>query len=212
MTNLKKIGAKAAYLNGVVALLTLITAFGFIGVSALVDKEKLIQLALQNPTPLIVQDFLKLLSAILAVILIGVFYHLFKICSPTISWIAAFFGFLGVFCLLLNAGLSLFLISKAHFPGNLTPGLINQLNLATGILGMKVIFFNGLWFLLINWLALKHKFLTKSLCYLGLTMGFLSLLPPLGIVVLFLNIFWSFSAGRFLGKGFLKETRTSFDN
>ena len=65
-----------------------------------------------------------------------------------------------------------------------------------GLLALGAIVLDGVWLLLISWIALKHQQLPKRLCYLGLGMGVLSLVPPLGIIVLLLGIVWSGWSGR----------------
>jgi predicted membrane channel-forming protein YqfA (hemolysin III family) len=200
MINLKKIGSLAAFTNGAVNILIMIVVFGFIGMTALIDKDKLMEIARLNPTPIILQDFLKVISALIALILINVLYQHLKNTSPQIMKVAKVFGYLSVFCLFANAGLSFFLISKTEILGEITLDSINWFNGIIGLLGMGVVFLNGVWYLLISWTALKSNQLPKPLCYLGLAMGGLSLTPPFGILVLFLNIFWSFLLGKVLIK------------
>jgi hypothetical protein len=76
----------------------------------------------------------------------------------------------------------------------------NHLIGVIGLLGIAVIFLNGVWYILISWSALKYNRLPKPLSYLGLGMGLLSLLPPLGILVLLFGVVWSLWLGQVLLK------------
>jgi hypothetical protein len=53
-----------------VAVATLVVAIALIGPSALADPSKLVDLAIHNPAPLIIQDGLKFVSAAIASVLI----------------------------------------------------------------------------------------------------------------------------------------------
>lgn len=61
-----------AFVNAVVAAAMLFVALVLIGPAALTDPAKLIGMAINNPTPLIIQDALKIISAGISVILIVV--------------------------------------------------------------------------------------------------------------------------------------------
>ncbi|MCC6498881.1 MAG: DUF4386 family protein [Anaerolineales bacterium] len=214
--NLQQIGGTAALINVAVTVVTLIVALGFIGAAALADPNKLMELAVRNPTPLIVQDALKVVSAGIAVVLILVFHSRLQNDFPRLVRAATCFGFLSVMCLLVNAGLSLALVTQAVNVPQEQTGLNSPLSMlldrrgtadlaAQGslnglinLLGMAVILVNGLWYLLVSWASLKTNRLPRWINYLGLTMGGLSLLPPLGIFVLVLGIPWSFGLGRAL--------------
>lgn len=214
--NLQQIGGTAALINVAVTVVTLIVALGFIGAAALADPNKLMELAVRNPTPLIVQDALKVVSAGIAVVLILVFHSRLQNDFPRLVRAATCFGFLSVMCLLVNAGLSLALVTQAvNVPqeqtglnsplsmlldrrGTADLAVQGSLNGLINLLGMAVILVNGLWYLLVSWASLKTNRLSRWINYLGLTMGGLSLLPPLGIFVLVLGIPWSFGLGRAL--------------
>ncbi|WKZ49524.1 MAG: DUF4386 family protein [Anaerolineales bacterium] len=213
---LQQIGGTAALINVAVTTVTLIVALGFIGAAALADPNKLMELAVRNPIPLIVQDALKVVSAGIAVVLILVFHSRLQNDFPRLIQTASCFGFLSVICLLINAGLSLALVTQAvNVPQEQTglnslPSMLldrrgtadlavqGSLNGLINLLGMAVILVNGLWYLLISWASLKTNRLPRWINYLGLAMGGLSLLPPLGIFVLVLGIPWSFGLGRAL--------------
>ena len=113
--------------------------------------------------------------------------------------VATGFGFLSVLCLVGNATLSLYGISQAstHDQESMSG---NHVSSMIGILAVAAISLNGLWFLLVSWTALKSQQLPNSLCYLGLGMGVLSLVPPLGIIVLLLSMVWSVWMGQLLLK------------
>lgn len=200
MSNSRKVGGIAAFVNAVVAVASLIVAFGFIGLEALTDNGKLMELAISNPSPLFIQDMLKFLSAIVAIVLIIVLFNLLKIHASKLAVIATVMGSLAVVCLVVNAGLSAFLVSKTASHTPMSAESINRLNGTIALLGMAVIFFNGIWYLLISRSALRQNLFPKPLNYLGMGMGLLSLLPPLGILVLLLSIIWSFWLGQVLTK------------
>lgn len=104
-----------------------------------------------------------------------------------------------------NATLSLYAIIQAstHDQAALSG---NHLNNVIGILAVIAISLDGLWFLLVSWTALKSQRLPSPRCYLGLGIGGLSLIPPLGIMVLLLSIVWSVWMGQVL----LKEEPASY--
>ncbi|MBK9007362.1 MAG: hypothetical protein CNIPEHKO_03319 [Anaerolineales bacterium] len=184
--NLQKAGGNAARINAVLAITTLIVALGLIGPTALADNALLAQIAITNPMPLIIQDALKFMSAIAATVLMVAMSHRLRNESPVLTTLATLFGFLAVICLFVNTGLSLFAVLQAS---RLTQGQTGMYEII-GALGMAVIVINGLWYLLLNVAALKTGGLPKRLSYLGLVIGGLSLLPPLGIIVLLLSIVW----------------------
>lgn len=200
MSNFQKIGGIAAYINAGVSVAILVVAFGLIGFAALTDNSKLVELAISNPTPLFIQDTLKLLSAIITVVLIIALFNILKIHAPKIMSVATVIGSLSVLCLVINAGLSFFLVSQANNDTLISAESSNQLNGIIALLGMAVIFLNGIWYLLISRSALRHNQFPKPLNYLGTGMGLLSLLPPLGILVLVLNVVWSLWLGQVLLK------------
>jgi hypothetical protein len=197
MTHLQKLGGIAASINVIVAIATLATVIFLIGLSAIADPNKLIDLAIHNPAPLLIQDGLKLISAgISSVLILALANYLQRDASALLS-IATGFGFLSVFCLVGNATLSLYAIfqAAAYDQAALSSSHINSM---IGILAMAAIGLDGLWFLLVSWTALKSQQLPSFLCYLGLGIGILSLLPPLGIIVLLLSMVWSLWMGQVL--------------
>lgn len=211
--NIQQIGGTAAFMNVAVTMATLIVAFGFIGITALSDPNKLIELAIHNPAPLVIQDGLKLVSSGIAIVLILALHNRLRDDFPKLMRTAIWFGLFSVLCLLINAGLSLLMVAQAggFFQGQTWASnlfqmifqhqrttvfvLLGFLNGLINILGMAVIAINGVWYLLVSWAALKADSLPRWVSYLGMTMGGLSLLPPLGILVLFLGIPWSFGLG-----------------
>lgn len=70
MNYLQKLGGIAAVANVIVAMATLATVFFLIGLPAIADPTKLIDLAIHNPAPLLIQDALKLVSAVISIVLI----------------------------------------------------------------------------------------------------------------------------------------------
>jgi hypothetical protein len=200
MSNFQKIGGVAAFINAALSIATLVVAFGLIGFEALTDNRKLAELAINNPTPLFIQDTLKLLSAIIMIMLIIALFNLLKIYTPKLINTATVIGSLAVLCLVINAGLSFFLVSQATNYALISAEISNRLNGIIGLLGMAVIFLNGIWYFLISRSALKHNQFPKPLNNLGIGIGILSLLPPLGILVLLFSIVWSLWSGQVLLK------------
>lgn len=202
MSNIKKAGPFAAFTNAVVAVITIYVAVVMIGLDTLTDQNAFAEIAINNPTPLIIQDALKLMSAACGAVLIVVLFKRLRHEALSRMRTAALFGFLSIILLLSNAFLSLMLTTQAAELAAAGSGPDNDLNSIIGILGMATLFFNGLWYLLVSWTALKASALSKGLNYLGLTIGALSLIPILGILALLLNVVWSWWLGRLL----LKET------
>jgi Domain of unknown function (DUF4386) len=197
MFSSQKHGGISAFANAVVAAATLIVALVLIGPAALIDPTKLIEMAINNPAPLILQDLLKIISAGISVILILVLLKFLNQKKSIALRIGASAGFLAVICLIANAAMSLYAISKAPtFLENGEAGM--KLNLVITIFGLATLILNGIWLLILHWVAIKTKCLPKALAYLGLTMGTLSLLPPFGILVLLLSIVWSIWIGMIL--------------
>lgn len=193
-----KISGIAAIINAVLAFTSLIVAFVLIGAPTLTDNARLVQMAIENPAPLILQDLLKLATAVTAIVLVGALFIRLRSASAGVMGWATLFGILSILFLFANAGLSLYAVSQgvdlAQAKGE--PGA--RLNGIIGLLGMAVIALNGLWYLPVSWVALKSNRLPRWLCYLGLAMGGLSLFPPLGIIVLLMSIPWAFGLGRTL--------------
>lgn len=199
MTHLQKLGGIAAFINVIVVIATLATVIFLIGFSAIADPNKLIDLAIHNPAPLLIADGLKLVSAVISsVLILALANYLGRNASALLS-VATGFGFLSVLCLVGNATLSLYGISQAstHDQESMSG---NHVSSMIGILAVAAISLNGLWFLLVSWTALNSQQLPNSLCYLGLGMGVLSLVPPLGIIVLLLSMVWSVWMGQLLLK------------
>lgn len=199
MTHLQKLGGIAAFINVIVVIATLATVIFLIGFSAIADPNKLIDLAIHNPAPLLIADGLKLVSAVISsVLILALANYLGRNASALLS-VATGFGFLSVLCLVGNATLSLYGISQAstHDQESMSG---NHVSSMIGILAVAAISLNGLWFLLVSWTALNSQQLPNSLCYLGLGMGVLSLVPPLGIIVLLLSMVWSVWMGQVLLK------------
>lgn len=197
MLNSQKSGGISAIVNAVVAAAMLVVALVLIGPAALTDPAKLIDMAINNPTPLYIQDTLKIISAGISVILILVLLGFLNQKNSTALKVGAGAGFLAVICLVANAAISLYAtINVPTFLANGETG--TTLNLVIATLGLATLILNGIWFLLLHWVAIKTKSLPKALAYLGLTMGALSLLPPFGILVLLLSIVWSVWMGMIL--------------
>jgi hypothetical protein len=204
MIHLQKLGGIAAFANVIVVIATLAIVFFLIGISAIANPSQLIDLAIRNPAPLLIADGLKLVSAGISIVLILALRSYLKTDLPTapalrLLSVATGFGWFSVLCLVGNATLSLYAISQASI--DVSGQYFHRI---LGILAIAAISLDGLWFLLISWIGLKHQKLPNVLCYLGIVMGGLSLIPPLGMIVLLLSMVWSVWIGQVL----LKEKAT----
>jgi hypothetical protein len=199
MTHLQRLGAMAAFVNVIVAIATLAVVVFLIGIPAIADPSRLIDLAIHNPTPLFMADGLKVISAGTSGVLIWALANYLRRDHSALLSVATGFGMLSIVCLLGNAILSIDLIVQAPISdqGQWSGG---QLNHMIGILAVAAISLEGLWLLLMSWSALKHQQLPGPLGYLGIGMGVLSLVPPLGILVLLLGMVWSVWIGQVLLK------------
>lgn len=196
MSRTQRLGGVAAGVNALVGVATLLVALLLIGPAVLADRTRFIALALNNPTPIIIQDFLKFIAAAATLLLIGVFFQRLRTAKPLIINIASLFGVFAVLCLLANAILSLLAVSKAQ-AGDPSGA---QLNTIIGLLAMSIGLTNGLWYLLVHWVALQSGRLPRGLSWLGIAIGALSLIPILGLFGLILIIVWSSWLCRFLLK------------
>lgn len=188
-----KISSVAAGAHALIGVLSFVVAVGFIGLDVLADQTRFIDLALTNPTPLIIQDMLKFGSLASMVILIVSFFQKLHSFKPAIIRIGTFFGILSALCLLVNAILSLYTVTQAGTAIS-QPGIganFTQLNMLIGLFALATLMTNGIWYLLIHWSALQSKQLPKGMSYLGIAIGVISLIPFLGLFVLILNIVWA---------------------
>lgn len=185
-----KLGSIAAFGNAFAAGASLFVALALIGNNALNDPQQLVEFALQNPLPLLLQDALKFLSVATALVLIFSLWERLRSSTPRLMRVATIFGFLAIGLLIANAALSLFAISQAaSHSQNIASA--NTLNSIIGILGLGTIMVNGVWYLLVNWSARKNGLLPRGLCWLGLVLGAASLVPFLALGVLVLGIVWT---------------------
>lgn len=184
-------GGIAALLYGVLSLSALVIAIGFIGYPAIVDNEALSELAINNPSPLIAQDYLKIITAATSIVLITAMYSLYRQESPKLIYTGSLFGVIAAVFLFTNAILSLYAISQASNFTLQSSESIQLIRLIIVVLAILVVVLNGVWYLAINWTALKSGKLPTLLSYLGILIGVISMLPPLGILVLILSVFWS---------------------
>lgn len=198
MDAIQKAGPFAAFTNAVVAIATLYVALVMIGPDALADQNRFAEIAVNNPTPLYIQDMLKFISAVSGVVLIIILYKRLRKESTWRMKVAALFGCLSILLLLSNAVISLQATAQAPEFAATKSESGSQLNSMIGILAMAAIFTNGIWYLLVSWTALKSSMLPKGLNYLGLAIGVIFLVPMLGIIGLLLNVGWSFWLGRTL--------------
>lgn len=178
----------AALLNAAVALATFGVAVGLIGLGVLFDRERFLRMAVENPGPILLQDTLKLVSAMASILLVGAFHARLHPESPVRMNVATGAGALAIVTLLSNAALSVYGVLKAETMDAATAA---RLNVGVGILALVVLMASGVWYLLANLVALGADALPHGLARLGLAVGVASLLPPLGIVALVLSAAWS---------------------
>ncbi|MBD3627870.1 DUF4386 family protein [Cyclobacterium sp.] len=198
-SNQKK-GAFAAFANAFVAIVTIYVAVVMIGLDVLTDQSLFAEIAINNPTPLIIQDVMKFISAACwSVLYVTLFKQLHNAAIVRMK-IATLFGFISILLLLTNSIFSLITINQAGELAAANSENANDLNRMIGILAMATIFTNGLWYLLTSWTALKANQLPKGLNYFGLAIGAISLIPILGIFALLLSIIWFIWLGRVLFK------------
>lgn len=193
-----KAGPFAAFTNAAAAMATLYVALVMIGPDALTDRNEFVEIAVNNPKPLYIQDTLKFIGAICGTVLIIVLYT--RLCKEAAlrMKVAVLFGCLSILLVLANAILSLLTTAQAAESAATKSESGAQLNSIIGILAMAAIFANGIWYLLVSWTALKSAILPKGLSYLGLAIGVIFLVPMLGIIGLLLNVVWSLWLGRTL--------------
>ena len=195
MANLRAFGSLAAFVYAASASATLLVALLWIGPSALVDRQRLVELAILRPTPLIVQDVLKFVLAVATAGMIAALFRRLQGGAPLLMRAAVSLGLLSVLGLVLNAGLSLLALWQATDPAAMSGEARLRLAAIVGLLGLGVIVLSGLWYVLVNWSALRQARLRRGLCYLGLTIGVLSLIPVFGLLALAGSIVWSVGLG-----------------
>lgn len=196
--HLEKMGGVAAFVSAFAASASFLIVVAFIGLGALSDSQQLVALAITNPKPLLAQDLLKFASAAAASILIVVLWKRLGNVAPMQMRVATGFGVLAVSLLLINAVLSLFAISQAANSSAGDLAAANALNGIIGLVGLAAIVANGVWYLLVNWAALKSGQLPRGLCWLGMAIGAMSLAPFLALGVLVLGAVWTLWLGIFL--------------
>ncbi len=199
MPNLQKTGSMAAFTLALVSFLTFLVAIFIIGPETMSNQRSLVEFALRNPLPLIIQDLFKFAVVIAQTILILVMYGGLAVYANRRMKAATFFGVLSLAILLINASISLMLLTV----GDGYPAVVQnmaQINQSLGFLGLAAIFFNGIWYLLVSYTALQNQVFPRVLNYLGITLGIISLIPVLGLISLLLNIIWSFWLGIILRK------------
>lgn len=194
MANIQKLGGIAAFINAVVVVATLVvgfliigpllqgwaeytgnlailailvSAFVLVGPSALGDPSLVADLAVTTPVLLSIQDGLKIVSAVVAVVLMLALVHRMRPYTSLI-FVATLFGVLSVLCLVANATLSLYTTSQAASYAQETSASGGQLIRNVANLSFAVITLNGLLYLFVSWSALKSKQLPNQLSYLGI--------------------------------------------
>lgn len=188
LARLRRINLFACSGQAILGLGQLAVLTFLIGFDALTNSQLLRDLALSNPTPLYVQDVLKLLSLPLSFAVLRLYHVRLAQSAPRQMRLATLFGVIAMATLLANALLSILTTARA---GTLSSMQGDQAGAVIGALGILAIMANGVWFLIAHWCALRTTWLPKPLAYVGMLTGFLSLLPPLFIVVLVLSAIWA---------------------
>jgi hypothetical protein len=114
MAHLQRLGAMAAFVNVIVAIATLAVVVFLIGIPAIADPSRLMDLAIHNPTPLFMADGLKVISAGTSGVLILALANYLRRDDSALLSVATGFGMLSIVCLLGNAILSIYLIVQAE--------------------------------------------------------------------------------------------------
>lgn len=195
MPHRAKTGAIAAFTYAGAALATFGVALFWIGPAAIIDQSKLIELASSNPTPLIVQDLLKFTLAVSFTVLLVALFRRLQVRAPRLNRIAAVCGLLSALTLVLNGVLSLLALSLTSSELRL------KLVVFIAILGFCTLILNGIWYLLVNWSALRQMQFPRGVSYLGIAIGVLNLIPIFGLLALVCSIVWSV----LVGKAFMSE-------
>lgn len=185
----------AALMNALAALLMLLVVFGLIGITTSADSDKLAEMALTNPLPLILQDILKIFSGLTALVLIRGLYRRFRDKSPALIKWGSIFALISVLCLFVNAAVSLYLIAAASSARLPPDAVISGLRAAILVLGIGAVMLNGVWYIAVSRIALKHNSFPTSFGFLGLALGVVSFMPPLFLLGLVLSIIWTFWLG-----------------
>jgi hypothetical protein len=197
---MNKAGGFAAFTKGVVAIATIYVAAVMIGLEVLTDQKLFVEIAINNPTPLYIQDGLKFIGAACETVLIIVLFKRLSKEGLSKIRVATIFGFLSLILIICNATLSLKVTTQAAGLASTPSDNATDFNSLIGILAMAALFTSGLWYILMSWAALKSGQLPKRLNYLGLTIGAVSLIPILGLIALLLSVVWSFWLSRVLLK------------
>jgi hypothetical protein len=205
LNNLQAVAPFAAFTNGVVAIATLYVALIMIGPEVLMDRSLFVEMAINNPTPIFIQDVLKFISAAcMSVLIITLFRRLGNQAVGRMRF-ASLAGFLSILLLLANAVVSLLATANAGEWADTGSSNGNELNQLIGVLAMASIFSSGLWYLLTSWTAIKTRQLSRGLNYTGLAIAALSLIPVVAIAALLVGVVWSFWLGSILVKDALPK-------
>jgi hypothetical protein len=204
MRDIQKAGGVAALLGALLAVANLVVIFGLIGPSVLGDRARLVDIAINQPTPLLALDLIKLLSAAAALVLVVALPRRLR-AAPDLMRLATACGIISIALLLANGVISYTVVAQAaSFYGG-DPAIYLAVNAIINALGFAAIFANGGWYLLVSWAALAAGELPKALALLGLVLGVISLivfvLQPLALAVLLIGLIWSTWLGVVLLRG-----------
>jgi hypothetical protein len=179
-------GALAAFLNALISASMFAVAMLWIGPEAMSSPEHMAEAARDRRAALLTQDILKLASVAVSLVLIVVLARHIGLTTPSARTSIVGIGVLGEAALLGNAAFSLVALG-----GNATADILSLIGMTA--LGSLVI--GGIWLILVNAIAWRHRCLPRVLCLIGLVAGTASLgvlvFPPVSLVSLVLGMAWS---------------------
>jgi hypothetical protein len=177
-----------AVLYAATAVVTLGVAVGLIGLGVLSDRTRFLQMALENPGPILLQDALKVPFVAALTLLVMAFHRRLAAERPRHMRVATGAGMLSILALLSNGLLSAYAVTNA---ARMSAEAGARLNSIVGVLALLALLASGVWYLLSHVTARRAAALPVGVCRLGMAVGVLSLLPPLAIFALALSIVWS---------------------
>jgi hypothetical protein len=158
----------------------------WIGPEAASSPERMAELARDRRAAFITQDILKLASVAASLVVIVVLTRYMELVARSAKVGVVGAGLLGEAALFGNAALSLIALV-----GTATAAILSSI----GISALMSLVFGGIWLILVNAIAWRHRRLPAMLCSIGIAAGAASLgvpvFPPVSLVALVLGITWS---------------------
>jgi hypothetical protein len=190
----QKVVGIAALIQAFLSIITLIVVLRWLGIAP--TSDKLAAIARSNPFPIVLLDVIKIFTGITALVLVSWFWSLFKDKNSALVKWGSVAGIVSVICLFINAVISLLLIlSTSPEIRLLSSERITTMRILVIVFGIGTLFFLGLWYIAINRTALINKTFPSVFCYLGITLGIVSLIPPFSQLGLILSPIWTLWLG-----------------